>query len=230
MTDNEKRPIAVLLDFDGVLVDSMPIHLRAWEEAYFEMFQSKLQSSEVNQLIGRSSAYIANYLCTKQHSSWRAPALVEKKAKKVQNYFGEVPLLPGAREFCEKLHELAIPFGIVSNAARAFIEGILQSCRLDVPFFFGIEDYTRPKPHPDPYLMGARQLQIQFSEYYRILTFEDSTHGLKAARQAFTTAIGIASQHEPKILLEAGAVKTFSNLAEALTAGILEWPLTRPGT
>ncbi|MFW7378200.1 MAG: HAD family hydrolase [Oligoflexus sp.] len=227
MTNMGSRAIGVLLDFDGVVVDSMPVHLNAWQEAYQSLFQSDLAPTDLAHLMGRSTAYIANYLCGLQGCSWRAADLAQLKSRTILHHLHDVELLPGSQEFCEHLISLGLPFGIVSNAPRSFIEQTIHQCQLKVPFFFGIEDYKRAKPHPDPYLMGARQIQVEFSQYYRILTFEDSTHGLKAACQAFTTAIGITSQHTDDVLLQAGACQTFANLAEALSQGILETPLQK---
>jgi HAD superfamily hydrolase (TIGR01509 family) len=213
----------VLFDFDGVLVDSMPIHLQAWHQAYQDIFQSTLKDPELAHLMGRSSPYIAQYLCGLQQRPQLSSKLARHKQSLTVQLAGQVPLLPGSQRFFEELNARAKPFGIVSNAPREFIGTVIQEHDLDAPFFLGFEDYKRPKPHPDPYIMGARQLGLEFPAFRQVLTFEDSTHGLTAAKQAFTIPIGICSFHDPEVLVDAGARQTYGDLQEALDDGILEW-------
>lgn len=226
MTKSEHSVLGVLLDFDGVVVDSTGIHLKAWQNAYRQMFEETLSKQELQELVGRSSAFISQHLCRKQSCAWRADDLFQKKASCLNDSLDELELMPGSRRLCEALKSRSIPFGIVSNAPRNFIAASLKQSQLSVPFFFGYEDYSRAKPHPDPYLLGARTLQLPFPQYYRILSFEDSAHGIRAACQAYTTVIGITSHHPEARLSEAGAVRCFANLGEALDAGILDWQLS----
>ena len=62
----------------------------------------------------------------------------------------------------------------------------------------GAEDCTESKPHPEPFLLGAKALGLSPD---RCLIFEDSTAGVQAglASGATVIAIGSSSGHEPSI-------------------------------
>ena len=105
----------------------------------------------------------------------------------------EIEMINGAEEFLEILASRDIPFGIVSNAPRDFIAAALAKHRLQIYFFFGLEDYRRPKPDAEPYMKGALKMGSKFPKHRCILVFEDSTHGITAALAAHMTAIGICS-------------------------------------
>ena len=108
-----------------------------------------------------------------------------------------------------------MPYGIVSNAPRDFIGAAIEKHGLPVPFFYGLDDYRRPKPDAEPSVKGAIHMGFPFTSHRSILVFEDSTHGIDAAIAAHMTPIGICSQHEEGILTGAGAVRCFMDMREA---------------
>lgn len=216
----------VLFDFDGVMVDSISAHLKAWNLAFIELFKNAIIPEDLNHMMGRSTAYISNYLCKKQNCEWRANELASRKNELALASAKEVKLLPGTDDIVNELHQRKIPFGIVSNAPRSFIGEVLCQHHLKVPFFTGVEDHKRPKPAPDPYIEGAFKLKLDFPNFKYVLTFEDSTHGLSAAKKAFTVPIGICTQHQDDILIQAGAIRTYRDLAHALDDKILDWDLS----
>ena len=216
-----KKPKTVLLDFDGVVIDSMPFHLEAWEKSFKSVFQCTLDKDVLSSLSGKSTKVIAQHLTKIENKPLLEEILIDKKLQFLQELTHGISLLPGAAEFIEELNSNNIPFGIVSNASRNFIKDILDQQQLDVPFYLGIEDYTKPKPHPQPYFMGAKKAGIEFKDYGSCFVFEDSFHGLKAAVDATMYGIGITSQHSAEGLKKAGAKLTFSSLEDALLSGLL---------
>jgi len=206
---------AVLFDFDGVVVHSTPIHLDGWASAYHAMFQKSVDEDLLKTLVGQSTAAIGTLLAEKSGILSAKGELIKRKARYVLDHLEDIPLIPGIVAFLERLTATNIPYGIASNAPRTFIEAALR--RHDVPysFFLGLEDYVRPKPDPEPYLKGALQMAWDRENHPEIAVFEDSAHGIKAAVAAGMTAIGVTSQHDDQLLLEAGArdcIKDFRDL------------------
>lgn len=207
---------AVLFDFDGVIVDSTPIHLKGWVEAVRTLFQVEIDHETLNSIVGRSTAAIGSLLATQRGFPTAKAELIKLKVAYVLAHLNEIPLIKGAAHFLEVLRQQSIPFGIVSNAPRDFIAAALGRHGLDVPFFLGLEDYQRPKPDAEPYMKGAARLAWRFSDHKKIWVLEDSTHGIDAAVAAHMTPIGICSQHPASVLLAAGAERCFEDLEAAL--------------
>ncbi len=208
---------AALFDFDGVIVDSTPVHLCGWQDAYTAMFKQALDPESLQTLVGRSTAAIGSILAKRSGFPTAQAELIRRKANFVFDHLHTIPLIEGADLFIEALQSRKIPMGIVSNAPRAFIEAALKKHGLCLPFFLGLEDYQRPKPDAEPYMKGAARLSWNFSHHANIFVFEDSTHGIEAAMAAHMTPIGICSQHPEEILCAAGAKLCFKNLKDALS-------------
>lgn len=197
---------AVLFDFDGVIVDSTPIHLKGWEEAFVRLTDSHVPSHILKQLPGQSTSAIASLLCTFSKRPEAKSEMIRMKARYVLEHLDDIPLVPGITSFLDFLQKEDVPFGIASNAPRAFLEAAVVKHRLKVPFYLGLEDYDHPKPHPEPYLKGAKNLGEKGSEPSKVLVFEDSAHGIHAASAAGMPAIGVTTQHPPELLLREGAM------------------------
>ena len=76
-----------------------------------------------------------------------------------------------------------LPMAVVSSSTRRMVIATLEALRLS-PYFSAVitvEDIENPKPAPDGFLRAAQRLGIEPS---RCLVFEDSQHGLDAARSA----------------------------------------------
>ncbi len=206
---------AVLFDFDGVVVHSTPIHLDGWASAYQALFHRTVDEDLLRTLVGRSTVEIGNLLAEKSGLVSARTELIRRKARYVLDHLDDIPLIPGIRPFFERLGEAGIPYGIASNAPRSFIEAALKRHQLPYSFFLGLEDYTKPKPDPEPYLMGALRMAWDREKHSDIAVFEDSAHGIEAAVTAGMTAIGVTSQHDDQLLHQAGArycIKDFRDL------------------
>ncbi len=209
---------AVLFDFDGVVVDSTPLHLRGWEHAYLEMFQVTLEPEVLAELVGRSTSAIGRILAERSGFPMAKAELVRRKTIYIASHIDSIQPIKGIDVFLKDLRKKNIPYGIVSNAPREFILNTLKHLKLDFPFVLGLENYQRPKPDAEPYMKGAQKIgSIPFQDHRSIFVFEDSTHGLEAAIAAHMTPIGICSQHPPSILTAAGAIQCFQDMEEALS-------------
>lgn len=206
-----------IFDFDGVVVDSIAVHLDAWEVAVGQIFSSRID--QPGRLIGHSTSAIAMILAGEAGEPQRAPELAALKRKILDEGKSPVEALPGAIELFQELSRHKILWGIASNATRPFIETTLQRLGVTAPLVVSVEDVRNPKPAPDVFLLCASKLGISPVRHREILVFEDSIHGLAAAKKAGMCAVGIATQHDATDLYAAGAHKVCKNLAEVLANG-----------
>ena len=213
------QPVAVILDFDGVVVDSLGIHLAAWAEAVAEVFAQPLPPPE--EIIGRATRTIAHVLCNRYGDPGRVAALIAAKDAAVRRRLGTVTLLPGARELIAAMAAMGLPHGIASNARRNFLDATLAAAGLILPVVLSSDDVARPKPEPDIFWECANRLGISHHDRQRVIVFEDSAHGLRAAVAAGMVPIGVTTEAPAAKLLAAGARVTCAHLGEALTRGYL---------
>lgn len=216
-------PRAVLLDFDGVVVDSLRLHLDAWTAATLEVFKSPL--TEPERLAGHGTRAIAGLISKRMGDGSLAPTLARRKESWLAENVSRLELLPGSRAFIDALKARGIPHGIASNSHGAFVRGALKATGLIVDNVITGDEVARGKPRPDIYWQLANQLRIDPKQRGEILVFEDSEQGLKAAIAAGMIPIGVASDQSEAVLRSYGAVEVCSNLGEALAK---DWLSTRP--
>ncbi len=208
---------AVLFDFDGVVINSTPVHLMGWEKAYKEVFGKCIDEKVLNSLPGQSTRAIAERLTQGKADLGMMDILIQLKAAFVLENLDKIPLVDGVLEFMNELNENQIPFGIASNAPRNFLRAAIDRHRISCRFYLGLEDYQWPKPHPEAYLKGAECLGWRDSNKEEIAVFEDSAHGIHSAVAAGATPIGITSQHPAELLIQSGAklcIKNFSEMGD----------------
>jgi len=192
---------AVCFDFDGVLVNSEPLHFHALRDAL----------APEGIVIGKDD-YLRWYLAYDDREAIRlalerhgrafersrVQGIAERKAAAFEESLKHVPFFPGARELVRALaHE--VPLAIVSGALRGEIEAILASGGLADAFrtIVGAEDVRQGKPHPEPYLTGLARLEplAQGLEAGDCLVFEDSMAGIASARAAGMKVVGVAHSY-----------------------------------
>jgi beta-phosphoglucomutase len=212
-----RRPMrAVVFDFDGVLVDSEPLHFQALRDA--------MRPEEIT--VTRED-YFARYLAFDDREAIRrvledhdiAPdaermdRIAVRKVARFWEALGNVGFFPGARELVRALAS-QVPLGIASGARRAEIEAILAAGGLREPFpvIVGAEDVPRTKPDPAPYLLAVRQLAAFAPglEPGDCLAFEDSPPGIASARAAGMKVVGVAHSYPP------GALRSAHRVVESL--------------
>jgi len=213
------RPQGVLFDFDGVIVNSLLSHLKAWDTAAFVLFGQEIDKEILASLSGRSTVAIARDLAAHFGAPSRANELADLKRHLLVESGGTVPLIAGVRECLSHLMTEEIPYGIASNAPRDYILHLLSAHGLHVPVVLGIEDAGHPKPSPELYLLCAKRLMIGVADHGRTLVFEDSVHGLTAGVRAGMVTIGVTTDTPKEPLIKAGAHAACANLAEALSNG-----------
>ncbi len=208
-------PKAFLFDFDGVVVDSFETHYAAWKRAFKELFQEEIVPFPHKTHAGKAPILIAAYFCSVVEAEERAEELYKLKSKYLHEGIQAPKLLPGVVAMEQLLIEKGGLYGIASNATREFIKNSIAQLELKFPLFLGVEDYTNPKPAPEPYISLATQLGITTKDFKDVWVFEDSITGTSAAVKAGMTAIGILTQYTEKELRAAGSQLVFPTLKEA---------------
>ena len=177
-----------LFDFDGLLVSSEELHFHAYREMCAR--RGFALSWDLHQFF---EAAHANATGIRERLQALFPPLRDTEwgllyQEKKQIYEkmlerGGLTLLPGVETLLLELARLSKKRCVVTNSARVQIEAIrgqlpaLQT----IPRWFTREDYARPKPAPDGYLLALQELK---EEGDRVIGFEDSARGYEALKSA----------------------------------------------
>lgn len=175
--------IAWIFDLDGVLIHSMPLHVRVWERYIADLgiqardvetwMHGKRNSELVRDLLGNNLADDVVF----EHGAAKERLFRQMLMASDLNQYR----VPGVMEFLQR-HE-DIPKAIGSNAEPANIDFVLD--RFGLRAYFQVivhgQEVNRPKPFPDVYLKAASQLH---AEPRNCVVFEDSPTGVEAARAA----------------------------------------------
>jgi HAD superfamily hydrolase (TIGR01509 family) len=172
---------AYLFDLDGTIADSMPLHYLGWKQAVEEHgghFPEDLFYAWAGTPLPRTVEML------NERFGLSMPVM-EVVHRKEDLYLSR---LSDLRPIAEVVHHIRaqhgiIPFAIVSGSPRRSIVETLT--RLDLielfPVLVGAEDYTRGKPHPEPFLTAAATLGVAPAD---CLVFEDADSGIAAAEAA----------------------------------------------
>ena len=132
-------PAAVIFDFDGVIVDSEPLHYRAFAELLGKEGMKLTEREYYAEYIGFDDKGAVNYALKKHNrpsSADEVRRLMSAKSRRVQEMIArrEYDALPGVREFVTGLSRNGYALGICSGALRHEIEVMLGGVELSDHF------------------------------------------------------------------------------------------------
>lgn len=183
---------AALIDMDGVLYDSMPLHCRAWHETMLEEGLD-IPAEEFFLYEGMTGPATINLLMKREKGMELSPeeckAIYARKAEKFISY-GEPQPMPGALEKISMLREAGLKTILVTGSAQ---NSLLNRLEADYPDAFPQErrvtalDVKNGKPHPEPYLRGLEKAGVEAKD---AIVLENAPLGVRAGKAAgiFTIA------------------------------------------
>lgn len=186
--------LALILDLDGVIVDSAPVHRACWRE-YLRRCGVKFSEARAQKMFGRRNDQILPEFfgphLTPQEIA-RHGAAKELLYRQMMKPQLKERLVPGVAEFVEK-HRHA-PLAVASNAEAQNLELVLETAGLRGYFRVVLDgnQVQRPKPDPEIYLLAARLLHAAPGN---CIVFEDSLSGVEAARAAGARVVGVETTH-----------------------------------
>jgi beta-phosphoglucomutase len=217
--------IATLFDFDGVLVDSEPVHLAAFndvlaprgivigEREYAERFLSLDDAGVFRTVLSHSGKTLREE---------EVRALVAAKSPHFMARFEQAfRVFPGAADLIARRARLG-PVGIVSGSLEREIVFALDKMgvRGEIRFLVSAEMVALSKPDPMPYERALRQLGA-LGHTGGAVAIEDSPGGVRSAKGAGLRCVAVAHSCARADLERAGADATAGDLA-AVTDALLD--------
>ncbi|MEX0332071.1 MAG: HAD family hydrolase [Puniceicoccaceae bacterium] len=208
----------VLLDMDGLLLDTERVADRCWRTAERESGFS-MPDGFYFTLIGQSMSRIEERL----HEVMNPACDVEGFLKIANRVYdeaiveGTVPLKEGAAELLRYLAERDIPRCLATSTFRKLCEHKLSSTGLDryIPERVTGDAVEHSKPAPDIYLEAARKISLPPGQ---LMVLEDSENGLKSALAAGCQAVHIPDLAPVALEIQQQAARVYRDLTEVLAA------------
>ena len=187
---------AVLFDMDGVIVDTEPLHYKAYQKMFAKVgIEVSLEMYEG--FTGQSTYGICKQLCTHFNLELEPQELVQIK----RNYFtklffddDDLKLLDGVEKLINNYFDHGLTLVVASSASMFTINNVMKRFKLDRFFSNKLSgaDLKASKPHPEIFINAAKAANALANECFVI---EDSTNGVRAAHKAGIYCVAYKSEH-----------------------------------
>lgn len=193
----------VIFDMDGVLIDSHPVHKKAWAQ-FLASVNRPVSDEELDYVLdGRKREEILRHFLGDLPEEQ-----VREYGQRKDEIFGksssELKTIPGVEQFLAMLESAGLPMAVATSASFARARGTLHELGI-LPHFSALvtgNDVVNGKPDPEIFLRAAERLDLPARN---LLVVEDAVSGVRAAKSAGMKCLGIASDSREVKLRAAGA-------------------------
>ena len=192
----------ILFDLDGVLIDTMPLHYRAWKELA-ESLGFSVTQEEIYRREGEKGEITARDFLIRASQPVSESRIRELLDKKETLYRGMLAIKPvdGAEQLLRHLKSKTKKLGLVTGSSQRDIQGRLTESFLGYFECIVTSDMVlHSKPHPDPYQLALRMINLQRDE---IVVIENAPYGISAAKAAGLTCVALRTSLPDSYLMEA---------------------------
>jgi HAD superfamily hydrolase (TIGR01509 family) len=194
---------AIVFDFDGVIANSEPLHLVAFQQALAEEGVALTPADYYAHYLGYDDVGLFEALARDRGltmSGSKIDELVAGKGERMQALLrsGSV-LFPGATEFIREA-AAAVPIAIASGAMRHEIDEVIDAAGMSDLFatIVAAGDTPQSKPSPAPYRLALARLRESSGRNIdprRSVAIEDSKWGLESAQGAGLRLVGVTHSY-----------------------------------
>ena len=182
------EPEGLIFDCDGTLVDTMPIHFKAWNittKKYGLIFPE----DRFYALGGVSPFEVLRILSSEQGIKIDFEGVTREKESLYMQLISETKEIPEVMEIVRANYGKK-PMAVASGGTSETVVGILNHCSIQQYFDIIVtsEDVENPKPAPDTFLEAARRMNVAPE---KCQAYEDADMGIKSIIAAGMEAIDI---------------------------------------
>ncbi len=172
-----------IFDLDGTLIDSMPLHYRAWDEAMRRAgLPHHLDEDFFYSLAGVPARGVTAQFARRYGRRFGDECILREKEALFARLQADVRLIRPTVEFARRV-AATHPVAIASGGPRRVVRQSLKISGLKPLFRIVVtaDDVAHGKPAPDMFLLAARRMKVAPE---RCLVFEDAEPGIAAAKAA----------------------------------------------
>lgn len=191
---NKEKPIAALFDFDGVIMDTEPQYTKFWDEKgqkyhpEIPEFGHSIKGQTLTQI------YSKYFLKPEGIQAEITRELLDYEAGMYFNYIN------GVMDFMNGLRQAGVKIAVVTSSDEKKMSNVYRAhpeLKEMVDVILTAERFTRSKPDPDCFLLGAK---VFGTEIENCIVFEDSFHGIEAGNRAGMKVVGLATTNSAEAI------------------------------
>jgi HAD superfamily hydrolase (TIGR01509 family) len=213
---------AVVLDMDGLILDTEPMSQAGWVRTFRERGLD-FEPYKFHELIGLNLANARRKIVAWYGPDFPFDEIYARKLECVNEIIAAqgIPQKPGLTEFLAAVDSLGLRKAIATSTARERAVYKLRIAGLPdmFPIVAGGDEVAHGKPAPDLFLLAAERLGISPAE---CLAFDDSDPGVLSARAAGMRVVIIPDQKRPSAEAAAAAWRIIPGLMDA-AQNLPEW-------
>ncbi len=214
---------ALLLDMNGVVVDDVAYHERAWQALAARHGRTLTVAEFRREMSGRRSRDNIAHVFGSGLSEAQIVAYQAEKEEAYRAAFRpHLAALAGLATFLAEAKASGVRLALATSAPKANIDFVLDGLDLRRQFdaVVGEADVKRAKPDPEIYETAALRVGAEASE---CIVFEDSLAGVASGRAARMAVVGITTTHSAEELAQCAlVVADFRGLTLATLSGLVQ--------
>ncbi len=196
---------AAIFDMDGVIVDNMSYHAKAWE-VFFNRYHPPMEFEKFMQHFGRTNRDLFGVLFDRELTEDEVERYGdEKEALYREVYASHVEPVPGLIDFLKTLKANGFLTAVATSAPRVNLDFVFDHLPIQPLFDAAVDssDVTIGKPDPEIFLKAAAKLNCAAAQ---CIVFEDSFAGIQSGKNAGMKVVGVATSHAPEKLQDTDLV------------------------
>ncbi len=196
---------AVIWDMDGVIADTAPYHLKAWQQV-FQKREVNFTEEDFRRKFGQRNDTIVRKTLGQSTPQSEIDAITTEKESNFRNMVRQrIKPLPGAINLIKSLAEHGFKVALASSAPIENIQLLTRGLGINGYFQAVISgrDVTEGKPSPQGFLLAARRLGVKPEN---CIVIEDAIAGVSAAQKAGMRCLAVTNTHPRASLKEADLI------------------------
>ncbi len=190
---------------DGVIADTAPYHLKAWQEIFQKRGVSFTEEAFRHSFGQRNDTIIRNYL-GKEISQDEINVIANEKEENYRRRVRQnIKPMPGAIKLIKSLAKHGFMLALASSAPTENIQLLLTNLGISNDFQTMVSgrDVAKGKPSPQGFLLAAKKLGV---EPKNCIVIEDAVAGVSAAKKAGMYCLAVTNTHPRTSLVEADLI------------------------
>ena len=210
-------PKAVIFDVDGTLIDSVPQHAKAWQDAFHD-FGHEIPFENLRRQIGKGGDLLLPVFLSEAEIAEKGEALEKHRAQVLkERYLPTIEGFPQVRALVERLQADGKQLALASSAKAEELQTYKKIAGIEdlIDIETSSDDAEESKPNPDIFLAALDRLRGISAE--DAIVVGDTPYDAEAARKAGIRTIGLLSGGwTADELTQAGCIATYKDPADLL--------------